>query len=169
MQSLREATKISSGAYSCAQELLDTVPMLMRIIRGYMRTHWSGLTVAQFRTLCYVSSASGCSLSEVADSIGLSHPAMSRLVDALVEKGLMKRRPCDDDRRHVRLSVTPAGEATLKESRTGAQEQLARVVSKLNREQQRELSEDMRLLREIFATEVSVISRLDPSAAVVKV
>lgn len=94
---------------------------------------------------------------------------MSRLVDALVEKGLMKRRPCDDDRRHVRLSVTPAGEATLKESRTGAQEQLARVVSKLNREQQRELSEDMRLLREIFATEVSVISRLDPSAAVVKV
>ena len=40
---------------------------------------------------------------------------MSRLVDGLVEQGLMERRTCEDDRRHVRLSVTPAGESALTE------------------------------------------------------
>jgi MarR family transcriptional regulator for hemolysin len=140
--------------------MLDTVPMLMRIIRAYMRGHRAGLTVAQFRTLCYVSAAAGSSLSEVADSIGLSLPAMSRLVEGLVEKGFMTRRTCDTDRRLIRLSVTARGQATLGEARTSAQQHLAAVLSRLDRQEQRSLLGDMRMLREIFNPELS-----DPDAA----
>ena len=161
MQSFRGATNGSAGAVLPAQELLDTVPMLMRIIRAHMRRHRSGLTVPQFRTLCYVSGAEGSSLSDVADFIGLSLPAMSRLVDGLVEEGLMKRRPCDDDRRHVRLSVTPAGENALGGARKLALEQLAKVVAQLNREQQRSVVENMRMLREIFTPELSELRESD--------
>ena len=170
MQSFRGASNGSTGACLPAQELLDTVPMLMRIIRAHMRRHRSGLTVPQFRTLCYVSGADGSSLSDVADFIGLSLPAMSRLVDGLVEKSLMRRRTCDDDRRHVRLSVTSAGEDALGGARKLAQEQLAKVVGQLDREQQRSLVGNMRLLREIFSPELSESreSHAD-SKAVVKV
>ena len=46
---------------------------------------------------------------------------MSRLVDGLVEKRLLSRKPCDEDRRHVRLSLTAKGQATLSEARELAQ------------------------------------------------
>src|SRR5947209_5101005 len=115
MQSLLDARSRSATADDCARDLIDTVPLVMRVIRQHLRRHRSGLSVPQFRTLWYVSSAAGPSLSAVADFIGLSLPAMSRLVDGLVEGRLMTRRPCADDRRHVRLSITPAGQTALDE------------------------------------------------------
>jgi MarR family transcriptional regulator for hemolysin len=150
MQPLQPA---SDAADVCARELLDTVPMVMRIIRAYMRGHRSGLTVPQFRTLCYLDSSTGSTLSEVADFIGLSLPAMSRLVDGLVEKGLMKRRSCDDDRRHVRLSVTPTGQAAIRGARALAQARLAEVVGRLKPQQQNAVVSTMRMVREIFTLE----------------
>src|SRR3954453_17423430 len=112
MQLLSPASKTSPAEDVCARHLLDTVPLVMRVIRQHMRRQRSGLTVPQFRTLCFDDSTEGRSLSDAADFIGLSLPAMSRLVDGLVDNGLMERRPCEDDRRHVRLSVTrPGGSA----------------------------------------------------------
>ncbi|HEY2589431.1 MAG TPA: MarR family transcriptional regulator [Tepidisphaeraceae bacterium] len=126
----------------------------MRIIRKYMRQHRSGLTVAQFRTIYCVSQSPNSSLSDVADSIGLSLPAMSRMVDGLVDKGYLDRRTCINDRRHVRLSVTPRGETALRESRELAQAQLAEVVSQLSGQQQREMIQVMRVVRDVFTAEV---------------
>jgi DNA-binding MarR family transcriptional regulator len=138
-----------------ARELLDTAPLIMRIIRQNMRRHRSGLTVPQFRTLCYASTYEGCSLSAVADFIGLSLPAMSRLVDGLVDKRLMKRRTCDDDRRHVRLTVTPAGQTTITEARRLAQDRLAKVLAAMPPEQRGALVTTMQILRDLFAPEVA--------------
>jgi len=153
MQSLQAATDPSAGAYACAQELLDTVPLVMRIIRSHMRQHRSGLTVPQFRTLCYVDSSTGCTLSEVADFIGLSLPAMSRLVDGLAEKGLIKRRPCLDDRRLVRLSLTPSGQSAIRGARALAQAKLAETVSRLRPVEQNSVVGAMRMVRDIFTVE----------------
>lgn len=154
MQSLQSASNASTEAYECAHEVLEAVPVVMRLIRNYMRQHRSGLTVPQFRTLCYLSSAPKSSLSDSADFIGLSLPAMSRMVDGLVEKGLIDRRTCQNDRRHVRLSVTPLGETTVAESRQLAQQQLASVLGQLTEEEQREVAATMRLVRDVFTPEL---------------
>lgn len=157
MQSLQSAIiNAPPDPYACAQEVFDTVPMVMRIIRKYMRRHRSGLTVAQLRTVYCVSISPNCSLSDVADFIGLSLPAMSRMVDGLVEKGYLDRRTCPDDRRHVRLSLTPQGATALGESRQMAREQLAEVLSQLSPGQQRDVIDAMRVVREAFTPEVSV-------------
>jgi DNA-binding MarR family transcriptional regulator len=160
MQLLIDARKSAAPAVpadddACAAELLDTVPLIMRIIRQHMRRHRSGLTVPQFRTLCYATTYEGCSLSAVADFIGLSLPAMSRLVDGLVEKRLMKRRPCDDDRRLVRLSVTASGKATIEGARRLAQDRLAQIISALTPRQRGELASTMQVLRDAFTPEVA--------------
>jgi len=118
-----------------------------------MRGHRSGLTVPQFRTLCYVDSSTGSTLSEVADFIGLSLPAMSRLVDGLAEKGLIKRRACHDDRRLVRLSLTPSGQSAIRGARALAQTKLAEVVCRLRPLEQNSLVGAMRMVREIFTVE----------------
>jgi DNA-binding MarR family transcriptional regulator len=58
-----------------------------------------GLSVPQFRALGFVHRHAGSSLSEVADHIGLTLPAMSRLIDGLVELQLMRRQSQSADRR----------------------------------------------------------------------
>ena len=155
MQLLLDATRGLASAGLCASDLLDTVPLVMRVIRKHMRSHRSGLTVPQFRTLCFVSTTEGSSLSAVADFIGLSLPAMSRMVEGLVEKGLLERRTCADDRRHVRLSVTESGATALTEARNLAQAQLAEAVARLTPEQRVAMAGTMQALREVFAPELT--------------
>ncbi len=80
---------------------------------------------------------------------------MSRLVDGLIEKGLMQRRPCSDDRRQVKLSITPPGEAAVTEARQLAQAQLAEAVAPLTPQQRAALIGTMKLLRDIFALDLA--------------
>ena len=99
----------------------------------------------------------GNSLSAVADYIGLSLPAMSRLVDGLVEQELMGRRSCEDDRRHVRLSVTPSGKAAIDGARELAQKHLAEVVAPLPTRDRAAITAAMELLREVFTPETGIL------------
>jgi DNA-binding MarR family transcriptional regulator len=154
MQPLRIESNPVTSDELCAREVLDAVPVVMSVIRAQMRQHRSGLTIPQFRTLYFVSTATGHSLSDVADFIGLSLPAMSRLVDGLVEKRLMIRRTCDDDRRHVRLSLTPRGEATLMEARGLAQTHLVQLMRTLTAEQRTAVLQVMHLLRGVFGPDL---------------
>lgn len=160
MQSLQLASESAappppSSEAACARELLEAVPLVMRVIRHHLRSHRAGLTVAQFRTLCYVSTADGTSLSAAADFIGLSVPAMSRLVDGLVDMQMLRRAASADDRRHVKLSVTPKGDASLREARGLAQAELADVVTRLKPKQRADVVAAMRLLRTVFGPEIT--------------
>jgi DNA-binding MarR family transcriptional regulator len=156
MQLLTAANTADVSDESCARELLDTVPLVMRVIRTHMCRHRSGLTVPQFRTLCFLSGAEGSSLSAVADFIGLSLPAVSRLVDGLVGMGLLRRRHSDDDRRHVHLSVTRSGETAVREARQLAQAHLAEAVAGLPAKKRAAIAEAMRVLRDVFSPELNV-------------
>jgi DNA-binding MarR family transcriptional regulator len=153
---LQPATESPAASeQACARALLDVVPLVMRVIRQHLVRHPSGLSVPQFRTLCYVSAARGSSLSAAADFIGLSAPAMSRLVDGLVEVGMIRRVVCPDDRRHVKLSVTPKGDAALREARTLAQAELAEAVRSLKAGERADIVEAMRLLQGVFGPEAN--------------
>ncbi|RZS91782.1 DNA-binding MarR family transcriptional regulator [Motilibacter rhizosphaerae] len=56
-------------------------------------------------------------VTELADAVGLSQSAMSRLVDRLQGQGLVERACCETDRRGVFVSLTPAGRARVSEAR----------------------------------------------------
>jgi MarR family transcriptional regulator for hemolysin len=165
MQLLSPASNSRGADEACANAVLDTVPMVMRVIRQHLRRHRSGLTVPQFRTLCNVSTGSGLSLSAVADFIGLSLPAMSRLVDGLVEKRLLTRKTCDEDRRHVRLSITPRGEATLREARDLARKHLAEALAGLPASQRAGVETTMRILRGLFSGDLTAEEGTDAAPA----
>ncbi len=53
-------------------------------------------------------------LSEVADQVGLSRSATTRLVDRLERDGLVERRACETDRRGTYVGLTPKGEETFR-------------------------------------------------------
>ncbi len=100
-------------ARPAAAAFLEAIPRLMCELRNELSASNSGLTVAQFRCLKMVHRSTDVSLGDLADANGVSPPAMSKLVDGLVEAGLLERRPSTDDRRRLELSVTAAGKRKL--------------------------------------------------------
>ena len=73
-----------------------------------------GLTGAQADALGVIGKAGPLSLKELGELLIAEAGHPSRLVDRLVEAGLVERRPAEDDRRRVELSLTKRGRALEK-------------------------------------------------------
>jgi len=59
--------------------------------------------------------AEGASQRELAQHMGIEPPTLVRHLDKLAQDGMVERRPDPDDRRVVRVVVTPAGFERLQE------------------------------------------------------
>ena len=70
-----------------------------------------GLTAAQAEAIVVIGQAQPLSLKELGELLIAEAGHPSRLVDRLVEAGLVERRSAPDDRRRVVLSLTPRGRA----------------------------------------------------------
>jgi DNA-binding MarR family transcriptional regulator len=68
-----------------------------------------GLTAAQAEAIVVIGQAQPLSLKELGELLIAEAGHPSRLVDRLVEAGLVERRSAPDDRRRVDLSLTPKG------------------------------------------------------------
>lgn len=69
----------------------------------------SGITVAEWVVLREMFETMSMSPSMVAEAVGLTRGAVSKLVDRLVEKKLVTRRESSDDRRFQTIALTGAG------------------------------------------------------------
>ncbi len=135
----------------CAREVLDVVPLVMRVIRAEMRSHRSpDLSVPQFRALLYLQRHPGASLTAVSDHLGLTPPSASKLVDGLVARGLVARQTSPTDRRRVMLVVTPSGAAMLQAASEATQTRLAEALAQLEEPARGVVVEGMRALRTLF-------------------
>lgn len=156
MQLLPQATKTetAAGADPCAQAVLDVAPPVVRAIRKMMRDHrLRELSVPQFRSLALLNYFPDASLSMVADYIGSSLPAASRLIDGLVAKNLIARKQCCHDRRQISLELTPGGREAFQESRNATRSQLAERLSALSPEKKRAIVDAMQWLGEVFGSD----------------
>ena len=154
-------TNLSHPVDQCAREIVDTIPLVMRFLRSQMRSYRTeGLSIPQFRVLLFVSRCSGTSLSAAADHVGLSLPAVSRMTDKLVARGLLARRHRLDDRRGVSLAVTSRGQRALTAALKATQTDLAAKLDDLNEERRTTVVRSMQVLRPIFAGTLPTPSKL---------
>lgn len=70
------------------------------------------LSLSQYRLLAFLSQGDWAA-SALADRLDVSRPSITGLVDGLVKRGLVERRPDTDDRRRVDHVLTPAGRRAL--------------------------------------------------------
>ena len=71
---------------------------------------WQDLSMREYDVLYTLSkSREPVRMGELHRHVLLSQPALSRMVDRLVERGFIERRPDPADGRGVRLSLTDAG------------------------------------------------------------
>ncbi len=79
------------------------------------------VTTSQANTLLNLSSKQALRMNELSEAAGVDNSTMTRMVDQLVDKGLVTRQADEKDRRLVRVGLTAAG----KEMRQKISEALA--------------------------------------------
>lgn len=109
-------TAPSGGPYTVDNYRLDdSVGYLLRqamnrltaMVDGEMAPH--DITSAQWATLLHLAEGKGDTAGDLCRCIGVDTGAMTRMLDRLEAKGLIRRVRCCNDRRVVRLSVTDEG------------------------------------------------------------
>ena len=70
-----------------------------------------GLTPSRARAVAFLARQPGASLTALAEALEVQPMSVVRVVDDLESQGLARREPDPRDRRALRLSLTPAGEA----------------------------------------------------------
>jgi len=88
-----------------------------RMMRRAFNKHIEGcgsLTLAQARALIYISRHEGIRQSHLADMLEILPITLTRLIDQLVNDGLVERKPDPNDRRAHKIFITEQAPPTLK-------------------------------------------------------
>lgn len=122
---MRARSRLANDAW---EALLSAHAVLMRTFAA--EDSWHDVSMREYDVLYTLSKCrEPIRLSELNRHVLLSQPALSRLVDRLVERGLVQRQPDPADGRGVRLSLTDAGRRRQRQVGSRHARSVARAVS----------------------------------------
>jgi DNA-binding MarR family transcriptional regulator len=113
-----------------AEALVAVAPLASRWIQRLLARHEPPLTVAQYLALRAIA-REGVGGSELARRTGVSGPAVSQLLAALDDAGLLERRAVAADRRRQSLALSAAGERVFRSAEALLRQQLATLLEPL--------------------------------------
>lgn len=105
-----------------------------------------GVSVPQWVVLRSLFDRERTSLGELARAIGVDNGALSRMVERLSQKGLVRREADAEDRRAVRLGLTDAGKELVPSLAREADENDAAFFGVLDEKERRKLLAAVRRL-----------------------
>jgi MarR family transcriptional regulator, 2-MHQ and catechol-resistance regulon repressor len=90
----------------------------LRFLLGRELEQTVGIPMVWFDVLIHVGGADDgrLTMSRLSEEVALTTGGVTRLVDRMVEAGLVARENCPSDRRSVHVVLTPVGHATLREA-----------------------------------------------------
>ena len=106
---------------------------LMRYVRAQDTA--LGVPPAQLSALSVIVFGGKTSLSELAKAEQVRPPTMSRIIDALVRDGLVKRETDKTDRRSIIITATEKGTRIMHEGRGRREKRLLELLQPLRREE----------------------------------
>ena len=90
-------------------------------------------------------------LTEVSATLGVKKNTLSELLDRMVRDGLVARELSPDDRRVVRLRITPTGRSAIKEFERSLMDNIAQYLKGVDADDRRDLVTAMESLTRILA------------------
>lgn len=120
---------------------------LLRLLRR--EDEEAGMSGPRLSALSVIVFAGPLSLAELAAAEQVRAPTMSRIVDALVEAGMITRTTHPDDRRMVRIAATEAGERLLKAGQERRVRALAERLDRLAESERRALARGVEILERV--------------------
>jgi DNA-binding MarR family transcriptional regulator len=121
----------------CADAEVDAVMRASRVIAGIVAESVAqaeeAVTLPQLRALVLVATRAEVNASAVAAALDVHPSNATRLLDRLVQAGLLVRREALTDRRNVELSLTDAGvrlvQSVMEQRRSGFRRILERMAA----------------------------------------
>jgi len=107
--------------------LAAAAPLASRWVERVLASHVPPLTVAQYLALRAIAQAP-LSATELARRTGVSGPAVSQLLAALEDGGLIERQALTSDRRTYELALSTTGKKTLASATKLVSERLAELL-----------------------------------------
>jgi DNA-binding MarR family transcriptional regulator len=125
---LRQTRPFSSTAEEAVLGVIRTTDLFRRLAAAVLDEH--GITQQQYNVLRILrgAGADGLPTLEVADRMLEQTPGVTRLLDRLESKGLIRRQRCPKDRRRHLCWLTAEGERLLDDLEEPIREQLERCV-----------------------------------------
>jgi len=113
------------------------IELMPQCIRGFSHHEHNYLsrgkiTMPQLWVLECLSRCEGRLMSEIADFLGVSRPAATGLVDRLIAQELVSRDDISDDRRTVKIRITPKGKKIVMNVWEQKRRTLVKVFSQLS-------------------------------------
>jgi len=107
-----------------------------RLEAGLREAGFTGTQFGVLEALLHLGPLEPCQLGP---RLLTSRPNVILLVDQLEERGLVRRKPVEGDRRRVRVELTPAGRRTIEGAFRKHAQRVARELSALSAAEQEQL------------------------------
>ena len=134
--------------FMIAKKLLESIPQSIRIIRKLStESVTESLTLSQLRVLFLIKE--GQSQTQMSETLDVSLPAMSKMINCLEKKGLMNRK-VSDDRRANQLVLTAKGKKFLSRVSDYVTSELDAGIQKLTKTQREQLLTGILVLDELM-------------------
>lgn len=108
-EEIRQRRPFGTPSEEAAVALIRTTDLLRRALIAVVEPH--GITLQQYNVLRILRGAGtdGLATLEIAARMVEHAPGVTRLLDRLLAKGLVRRRRAQGDRRQIRCWIEPAG------------------------------------------------------------
>ncbi|MGI3781873.1 MAG: MarR family winged helix-turn-helix transcriptional regulator [Janthinobacterium lividum] len=128
-------------------------PAVMRLARRLRQVRADGLelTASQLSAMGALARADDQPIGALAAAEKVAAPSMTRVVNALQERGLVARTPDPSDRRQSLVSLTPSGRDLLLLNRRRRSEWLAQRIAELDPDDKEVLRRAVGILERINA------------------
>lgn len=102
--------------------------------------------MAQFRLLHLAHREPDRSLADIADDLGVSPPAVTKMADVLAERGLVSREAAAGDRRRLRLALTREGREVVRQARKALEARVGERLAGLSAAEAAEVARGLQVL-----------------------
>ena len=131
-----------------SKKLLETIPKSIRTIRKLTsETLTESLTFQQMRILILINE--GQSQSQMAETLQVSHAAISKMISFLTKKKLVLCNAGNDRRTHV-LYVTPKSKVILKKAVNYVCSKLDVGINELSKDEKEQLMKGLLILDRVM-------------------
>lgn len=150
---MKKAFESMTNDYHLQDRLGYKLSRLSRIVQSRLDTELTkhDLTRLKWCVLSSVELEDHNSPSDLADHIGITRPAISRLLKAMIKSGLIERKLTDEDGRSRKINVTDTGRKKISACRPFVEQNQEYFLSKLSYEQRDALDQ---ALSDMIAGEV---------------
>ncbi|MBO0823576.1 MAG: MarR family transcriptional regulator [Actinobacteria bacterium] len=128
----------TAGTASLADPGIDAARLrvaVLRLSRRLRKHDLAGLTPSQLSTLSYVGKSGPVRLGDLAAAERIAPSTLTRLVNALEDRGYLQRQPAPDDARAAIVTVTDGGLDALERIRAEGTSLLADILRTLPADQ----------------------------------